>query len=316
MSFHFLLFALAFAVTLVITPGVARLAFRIGAVDKPGQRKIHDRIMPRLGGLAVYAGFVAASSLLLAEEPKVAGLLAGGTTILLLGIADDVYGLSPKIKLLGQALAAGLVVWSGIRIEFINNPFDGYYYLRFLGISFAAPLTIFWIVSVTNAVNLIDGLDGLASGVSTIALLTFSFIAFQIGQPTVSLLAISLAGAVIGFLRHNFYPAKIFLGDSGSMFLGFMVAVLAVFGLLKGVTVVAFLIPIVVLGVPIFDTGYAIFRRYCNRQPIFQADKRHIHHRLLGRGFSHRQTVLVIYGLSLFFSMSALWILRNGNLFY
>ncbi len=315
MQLYLLMFGIAFVVSLAVTPWVARLAFRIGAVDKPDKRKIHDKIMPRLGGLAVFAGFLAAASLLLGEGPKVTGLLLGGTTILLLGIADDVYSLSPKVKLLGQALAAAIVVYFGIRIEFLNNPFDGYFYLEFLGISFGAPLTVFWIVAVTNAVNLIDGLDGLASGVSTIALLTFSFIAYQIGQPTVSLLAFALAGAVLGFLRYNFYPARIFLGDSGSMFLGFMVSVLAVFGLLKGVAMVAFVVPIVVLGVPIFDTCFAIFRRYCEHKPIFQADKRHIHHRLLGRGLSHRQAVLVIYGLSLFFSVSALWMLRNVSFF-
>jgi UDP-GlcNAc:undecaprenyl-phosphate GlcNAc-1-phosphate transferase len=315
MHSYFLLFGIAFIVSLAVTPLVTRLAFRIGAVDKPGKRKIHDKVMPRLGGLAVFAGFLAAASLLLGEGPKVAGLLLGGTTILLIGIADDVYGLSPRVKLLGQALAAGIVVWSGIRIEFINNPFDGYFYLQLLGISFGVPLTILWIIAVTNAVNLIDGLDGLASGVSTIALLTFSLIAYQIGQTTVSLLAFALAGSIIGFLRYNFFPARIFLGDSGSMFLGFMISVLAVYGLLKGVAMLAFVVPIIVLGVPIFDTCFAIFRRFCEHKPIFQADKKHIHHRLMGRGLSHRQTVLVIYGIAVFFSVSALLVLRNINLF-
>jgi UDP-GlcNAc:undecaprenyl-phosphate GlcNAc-1-phosphate transferase len=308
---YLLLFGIAFTVSLFATPWVAKLAFRIGALDMPSKRKVHDRIMPRLGGLAVFAGFIAAASLFLGQEPKVAGLLLGGALILLLGVADDIYGVSPKVKLLGQAIAAVIVVASGIRVHFLNNPFDGYLYLGALSV----PFTIFWIMSVTNAVNLIDGLDGLASGVSVIALLTFAIIAYQIDQTTVSLLAFALAGAILGFLRYNFHPAKIFLGDSGSMFLGFMVSVLAIFGMLKGVTLVAFIIPIIVLGVPIFDTCFAIFRRYCEHQPIFQADKKHIHHRLLSRGLSHRQAVLVIYGISLFFSVSALLMMRNYTLF-
>ncbi|MBS4022234.1 MAG: undecaprenyl/decaprenyl-phosphate alpha-N-acetylglucosaminyl 1-phosphate transferase [Dethiobacter sp.] len=311
MQQYLLLFGIAFLVSLLITPWVASLAFRIGALDKPNKRKIHDHMMPRLGGLAVYAGFLVSAALLLDKGPKVTGLLLGGTVILIIGIADDIRGLSPKLKLVGQALAACIVIYFGIRVEFINNPFDGYFQLGILSI----PFTIMWIVSVTNAVNLIDGLDGLASGVSTIALLTFSIIAFQMRQPTVSLLSIALAGSILGFLRYNFHPAKIFLGDSGSMFLGYMVSVLAVFGLLKGVTLIAFIVPIIILGVPIFDTCYAIFRRYRNCKPIFQADKLHIHHRLLRRGLSHRQAVLVIYCISLFFSVSALLMMRNIRLF-
>ena len=300
------LFVIAFAVSLLSTPWVARLAFRIGAVDQPGKRKIHHRVMPRLGGLAVFAGFAVAAAFL-GVDSRLGGLLAGGTVILLLGILDDTRGLSPKVKLFGQTVAATIVVFSGIRIEFINNPFNGYFYLG----DFSIPFTVFWIVAITNAVNLIDGLDGLASGVSTIALLTFAIIAYQIGQSTVSLLALALAGAILGFLRYNFYPAKIFLGDCGSMFLGFMVAVLAVFGLLKGVTVVAFVVPIIILGVPIFDICFAILRRFYEHKPIFQADKQHLHHRLLSFGFSHRQTVLLIYGLSLIFSASALLLIYN-----
>jgi UDP-GlcNAc:undecaprenyl-phosphate GlcNAc-1-phosphate transferase len=310
MQQYLLLFGVAFFVSLVTTPLVSRLAFKIGAIDRPNKRKVHDRLMPRLGGLAIFVGFVIASLFLVGGSSKITGLLLGSTIILILGIVDDTRGVSPKIKLLGQLLAAAVVVAFGIQIQFVNNPFNGYFYLGDLSI----PFTLFWIVAVTNAVNLIDGLDGLASGVSTIALLTFALISFQMGQTTVSLLAFALAGAIIGFLRYNFYPAKIFLGDSGSMFLGFMVSVLSVFGLLKGVTVVTFVIPIIVLGVPIFDTCFAIFRRCREHKPIFQADKKHIHHRLLSYGLSHRQAVLVIYFISLFFSVSALLMLRGSDL--
>lgn len=313
MQQYLFLFGLSFAVSLTVTPFIARLAFKIGAVDKPNKRKIHDTIMPRLGGLAVFLGFTASALLLLPSQSKVGGPLLGGTVILLVGILDDVFDIPPKLKLLGQIFAAGIVVWSGTIVHFVNNPFDGYLYFDTPWISI--PVTIFWIVAVTNAVNLIDGLDGMASGVSVIALLTFAAISYQIGQSTVSLLAIILAGAVLGFLRYNFFPAKIFLGDSGSMFLGFMISVLSVQGLLKGVTLIAFVVPIVVLGVPIFDTVFAIYRRYREHKPIFEADKKHIHHRLLNRGLSHRQTVLVIYCISLFFSLSALLMIRNVNLF-
>ncbi|MCL5982285.1 MAG: undecaprenyl/decaprenyl-phosphate alpha-N-acetylglucosaminyl 1-phosphate transferase [Firmicutes bacterium] len=303
---YLLLFMVAVTVSMLVTPWAGRLAFRVGAVDRPNNRKIHQRVMPRLGGLAVFAGFAAASALLPAE-PRLTGLLLGGAVILLLGLLDDTRGLSPKVKLLGQSLAAAIVVAFGIRIDFINNPFNGYFYLG----AFSIPFTIFWIVAITNAINLIDGLDGLASGVSAIVLLTFAVIAHQIGQTTVSLLALALAAAVLGFLRYNFYPAKIFLGDCGSMFLGFMVAVLAVFGLLKGLTVVTFVAPVIVLGVPVFDTCFAIMRRFYEHRPIFQADKGHLHHRLLSQGYSHRQAVLFIYFLSLIFSAGALLLIYN-----
>ena len=306
-----LLFMIAFSVCLFATPFVAKLAFRVGAIDKPEKRKVHDKIMPRLGGLAVYAGFMAAALFIPDPGLKVKALLLGGTVVFLLGIVDDIWCISPKIKLIVQILAAAIVVAAGVRIDFINNPFDGYFYFGSLSI----PITIFWIVAVTNAVNLIDGLDGLASGVTFIALLTFSIIATMIGQPVVALLAFALAASILAFLRYNFFPAKIFLGDCGSMFLGYMVSVLAVLGLLKGVTMLTFIVPIIVLGVPLFDTCFAILRRYFAHKPIFQADKKHLHHRLLSRGLTHPQAVLVIYCISLFFSVSALWMARNIAMF-
>ncbi|MDW7652089.1 MAG: MraY family glycosyltransferase [Bacillota bacterium] len=308
---YLLLLVVAFSVTLAVTPLVSKLAFRVGAVDHPEKRKVHDKVMPRLGGLAVYAGFMAAVFFLPVTGEKVTGLLMGGTVVFLVGIVDDIRGISPKLKLAGQILAAFIVVSYGVRIDFMSNPFNEYFYFG----SLSAPITVIWIVAITNAINLIDGLDGLAAGVTTIALLTFAVIALMIGQHIVSLLAFALAGSVLGFLRYNFFPAKIFLGDCGSMFLGYMVSVLAVFGLLKGVTMLTFIVPIVVLGVPIFDTCFAIVRRYCEHKPIFQADKKHLHHRLLSRGLSHPQAVLLIYCISIFFSMSALWMMRSTRLF-
>ncbi len=308
---YFGVFMVGLLITLFATPLSRLAAYRIGAVDMPDQRKVHNGPMPRLGGLAVYLGFVITTLLFVEMSGQVAGLLLGGTIILLLGIADDVWGISPKEKLAGQVAAALVVMGFGIQIQFLSNPFDG---MIFLG-GLSVPITIFWLVGITNAVNLVDGLDGLASGISAIALFTFSYIAFINQQVVVSLLALLLAGCIMGFLRYNFYPARIFLGDSGSMFLGFNIACLAVFGLLKGVTLITLLIPLIILAVPVCDTFFAIVRRKWRRQPIFEADKKHIHHRLLNRGLSHWQAVLVIYFISLFFSASALWFSSNVRLF-
>ncbi|MDI9463497.1 MAG: MraY family glycosyltransferase [Bacillota bacterium] len=310
MELCLVVFAVAFFITLFITPLVIRLAYRIGALDMPSQRKVHRKVMPRFGGPAVYCGFLAIAAYLLHLEydPQVAGLLIGGTFILLLGAIDDIYSLPPLAKLLGQVAAAVLVVLFGVRVNFITNPFDGYFELGMMSI----PVTIFWIVAVTNSINLIDGLDGLAAGISTIALLTISFIGLRTqSSMQVVLLSLGLAGAILGFLRYNFYPAKIFLGDSGSMFLGFTIAVLSTMGLLKMVTVYTFVIPVIILGVPIFDTSFAILRRYSRGKPIFAADKRHIHHRLLNRGLTHRQAVLALYCLAIAFGLSAVYLVNR-----
>ncbi|NLZ38107.1 MAG: undecaprenyl/decaprenyl-phosphate alpha-N-acetylglucosaminyl 1-phosphate transferase [Firmicutes bacterium] len=297
-------FSIAFIVSLVATPLIARLAFLIGAVDKPNARKVHNSYMPRLGGLAIFAGFCTATVTLVGQDPKIAGLLFGSTVVLLFGIADDIRGISPWMKLLGQFMAALIVIYFGIKIDYVNNPLNGFFQLGALGI----PLTIFWIMGITNAVNLIDGLDGLASGISAIALLTFAVIAYQSNLNTAAQLSLILVGAILGFLRYNFYPAKIFLGDSGSMFLGFIISGISAYGIVNGAPPYAFIISILALGVPILDTFLAIIRRYHDKRPIFQADKEHIHHRLLSRGLTHRQAVLVIYGISLCLSASALWV--------
>ncbi|MGF7184594.1 UDP-GlcNAc:undecaprenyl-phosphate GlcNAc-1-phosphate transferase [Desulfitispora alkaliphila] len=297
----FLAMMLAFIVALVLTPVVKSLAFRVGAVDNPEQRKVHKKIMPRMGGLAIYLGFIGA---VLTTQPltnQIIGLLLGGTIIVVIGIADDIVGLQPKVKLLGQIVAASVLVLFGIGVEFVTNPFDGMISLGILSI----PFTILWIVGVTNAVNLIDGLDGLAGGVTAIAATTLAVVAWTEGQTLYATCALILAASTMGFLKYNFYPAKIFMGDTGSMFLGFNLATLAVLGLGKGATVISLFIPIVILGIPILDTAFAIVRRYMKNQPIFKADKEHLHHCLLAVGLSHKQTVLVIYGLNSILGASA-----------
>ncbi|NHM26921.1 undecaprenyl/decaprenyl-phosphate alpha-N-acetylglucosaminyl 1-phosphate transferase [Desulfofundulus sp. TPOSR] len=300
---------LAGGITLAATPWVRRQAFRWGAVDRPNARKVHKGVMPRLGGLAVYAGFVTAVLVTIQPTRSLYGLLLGMTLIMLLGALDDIRGLSPRVKLAGQVAAALVLLPLGVQVYFVTNPFNGHIVdLGWLGI----PITIFWVVAVTNAVNLIDGLDGLAGGVSCIAALTMAVVGWtqwQIfgaaGQREIIMLALLLAAALLGFLRYNFHPAKIFLGDSGSMLLGYTLAVMAIMGLTKSVTAVSVLVPLVILGIPLLDTFFAVLRRYHRHRPIFQPDKEHLHHQLLALGLSHRQAVLVIYGISALLGASA-----------
>ena len=287
---------------LILTPRVRRLAFRVGALDNPDHRKVHQGVMPRLGGLAIYASFVLA--VLLSEHMtwQLWGLLAGATVVVAVGILDDIYRLPPRIKLAGQVLAAVVVIFFGIKMTFVGNPFAPGVVIP-LGV-LSAPLTVIWVVVVTNAVNLIDGLDGLASGTSFISALTMAAVVALEGHRAplsanlvVVSLALTIAAATLGFLKYNFHPARIFLGDGGSMLLGFLLASVAVMGLAKSATLVSVVIPPMILGVPLLDTVLAIIRRYRRRLPIMQPDREHMHHRLLNLGLNHRQAVLAIYGV-------------------
>ncbi len=298
-------FVLAFAVSLLITPLIKKVGFRIGAIDRPDARKIHARIMPRTGGLAVYLAFTMTVLITTPLSKPIIGLLVGGTLILILGLIDDVKDISPRVKLLGQILAAGVLVAFGVKILFVTNPFGSLLYLKWYGFDFGIPLTILWIVGVTNAVNLIDGLDGLAGGLASIAAMTIAVIAWYEGQFLIVLPAIALSASVLAFLKYNFYPAKIFMGDSGSLFLGYMLAGMSVIGLTKGAAVFSVFVPVLILGIPIFDTLFTIVRRFINNQPIFEADREHLHHRLLAIGLSHRQTVLIIYVVNCLLGASA-----------
>jgi len=294
---------LAFVASILFTPLVKRLAFRIGAVDKPNHRKVHARIMPRLGGLAIFMAFLVAFVVYRPDGGHDKALLLGALIIIITGVLDDMFEISAKAKLLGQLLAAGsVVIYGGLQIEFINLPF-GDFQLQFG--YFAIPLTILWIVGITNAINLIDGLDGLAAGVSAIALITLSAMAVIMSNPFVAVMAAILAASTLGFLVFNFYPAKIFMGDTGALFLGFMISVLALEGF-KNITVIALIIPVIMLGVPISDTFFAIVRRIRMKQPLGSPDKSHLHHCLLNAGFTHRQAVLIIYALAAMFGIAAL----------
>lgn len=291
---------ICFIASILVTPLIKKFALAIGATDKPNKRKVHLKIMPRLGGLAIYISFIIGFLILQPESPYKIPILIGSVIIIITGFLDDLFDISAKWKFFGQVIAALVVILNGVDIDFINLPFGGQ--MEF-GI-FTIPLTIIWIVGITNAINLIDGLDGLAAGVSTIALITISGMAFIMNDAFVLTIALILLAGTLGFLPYNFYPAKIFLGDTGALFLGYMISVISLLGF-KNVTVISFVVPILILGVPISDTFFAIIRRIVNRQPISMPDKSHLHHCLLNLGYGHRNTVLMIYGMSALFGLVA-----------
>jgi UDP-GlcNAc:undecaprenyl-phosphate/decaprenyl-phosphate GlcNAc-1-phosphate transferase len=290
-----------FIAAILLTPVVKRLAFKIGATDSPNHRKVHQNVMPRLGGLAIFISFIIGILILQPDSSYHLPIILGGMIILLTGMIDDIKEISPKVKLGGQIIAALIVVVMGdIHVQFINLPFGGE--IDF-GI-FSIPITMIWIIGITNAINLIDGLDGLAAGVSSIALLTIAGMAAVMGNVYVMTIALILAASTIGFLGYNFHPAKIFMGDTGALFLGFMISVLSLLGF-KGVAFISLVIPVIILGVPISDTFFAIIRRLVNKQPLSAPDKSHLHHCLMRTGFSHRQTVLLIYAMASVFGLAA-----------
>lgn len=300
------------ALALLLTPLVKKLAIKIGAVDVPNARKVHTKIMPRLGGLAIYLAFMLSMFAVLPfvwdlfsmrDANFIKAFLLGGSVIVLIGALDDRFELSAKVKLLGQIVAACIVVFGfDITVDFVNIPFNNTY--SSLESWIAIPLTIFWIVGVTNAINLIDGLDGLAAGVSGIAIGTILVMALLMGNLTVALLCLLLLGGVVGFLFFNFHPAQIFMGDTGSLFLGFSLAMLSMLGF-KQIAIVSFITPLIIIGVPLSDTFFAIVRRWIQKKPIFAPDKGHLHHCLREIGFSHRQSVLIVYGIAAFFGVLA-----------
>jgi len=302
----YLTLLICFVTSVLITPLVKKLAFKIGATDRPNHRKVHQKIMPRLGGLAIYIAFIVGVLVLNPNHGYEIPILIGSSIIIITGLLDDVFELSAKVKLVGQLLAASVVVFGGVQVEYINLPFGSE--LEF-GI-FSIPLTILWIVGITNAINLIDGLDGLAAGVSAIALITISLMAMLKGDLYVMGMGLILLGSILGFLIYNFHPAKIFMGDTGALFLGYMIAVLSLLGF-KNVAAVSFVIPVIILGVPISDTFFAIIRRIVNKKPLSAPDKSHLHHCLLRLGYSHRQTVLIIYGMSAVFGVAAIFLSKT-----
>ena len=302
---YFVPFLIALIVAYVLTPGVKKLAIKVGAVDKPNARKVHTHAIPRLGGLAIYIGFMAAVLFCVPVRHELLGLLLGCTAIVALGIWDDICNIPAKVKLVGQIVAACIPIAFGIQIEWLTNPFGTLIVLPEL---VAVPVTIFWIIGFTNTVNLIDGLDGLAAGVSFIASVSMFLLAYTMNQYLPAMIIVAMAGAALGFLQYNFNPAKIFMGDTGSMLLGYTMAVAAVLGLVKTAATIALVVPLIALGLPILDTLFAIIRRKMSGVPIFQPDKGHLHHRLLALGMSQKQAVLIMYFVSIVLGIVALFV--------
>ena len=306
-------FCVALLMPLLFTPAFIRFAVRHGVVDSPGPRRVNVRVMPRLGGPALLLGFLVATALVHRRIDVWPGLIAGALIVFAVGAVDDVKHLRPALKLVGHIVAAIIAYKSGIRIEFLSNPAGGGMYHLPLWVSFF--LTVFWIIGITNAVNLIDGLDGLAAGIVCIAALTFFLVAVQKGLVESALLAVALAGTTGGFLRWNFYKAKTFMGDSGAYFLGYTAAVIAIIGAFKSTTALTLLIPVFALGVPIFDTSFAIVRRAQAGQSIMSgADKGHLHHRMLAMGLNHRSAVIVCYLITLLLSAASLALIQAWSL--
>lgn len=305
--FIFLALAVAFLISFSATPTVIALANKIKAIDVPkDERRVHKKPIPLIGGLAIFYGFIISVLCFAVIDYELMGILVGCVIIVTLGVIDDMRDLSPKVKLLFQLIAAGIVVYCGVDMEYIANPFSKWFGAPYINLGFwSVPITIIWIVGVTNAVNLIDGLDGLAVGVSSIASVALLSLTLISQNLNAAIVTAALAGAGFGFLPYNFNPAKIFMGDTGSTFLGFVLACISVQGIMKMYAVISFAVPVLILGLPIFDTLFAILRRAFTGKPIMMADRGHLHHRLLDMGFSQRQTVTILYTLTSILCLTA-----------
>ncbi len=308
MTKNIIAFIIAVSVSYGVTPLMIRLAKLVGAMDVPGDdRRVHKTPTPRLGGLAIFAGFMAALLYKYGFMHELTGILTGALIIIIMGLFDDIKPLSAKLKLVIQIAAAAVATYGGVRIASVANPlyflFPEKQYIIFGRWSY--PLTLIWIVGVTNSINLIDGLDGLAAGISAISSVTLMIAAVSTEQYLAASMAAILAASTLGFLPYNFNPAKIFMGDTGALFLGYMLSVISVMGALKGAAALSILIPIFAIGLPIFDTFFAMLRRALSGRSMIEADKGHLHHKLLDAGMSQKQAVLTLYSISAILGFSA-----------
>jgi UDP-GlcNAc:undecaprenyl-phosphate GlcNAc-1-phosphate transferase len=284
--------AAALLIVVLLTPAVGGMARILGVVDRPEQRRLNRRPIPRLGGLAIFLGIVVPALAFLRLGDEMRGILIGAGVACVVGAVDDFRGLAPLPKLAGQVLAASIAVSFGVWIDHFTLPFLGAVDLpEWVG----GPLTVFWIVAVMNMVNFLDGMDGLAAGVCAISGGTFAVLALSLNRIDAAILSAIVAGACVGFLRHNFFPARIFMGDSGALVLGFTLATVSVSGLLKTASAVVLFAPLVVLAVPILDTSFVVARRLKYRQSPFAPDQAHLHFRFLRRGFSQRRAALTMW---------------------
>jgi UDP-GlcNAc:undecaprenyl-phosphate/decaprenyl-phosphate GlcNAc-1-phosphate transferase len=295
-------FLVAAGVTFVTTPLAARLARRLGAVVEPRERDLHAEPTPGMGGLAILAGVLVAGAIFLPANGETRGVLGGAAAIALIGAVDDVSDLRPQVKLAGQLAAALIPVAAGVKVDHVTLPFLNPISLGDL----SAPLTVFGLVAVMNVVNFTDGADGLAAGVCTIAAVTFAVIALSLDRDEAGVLAALTAGGAAGFLWHNFHPASVFMGDSGSNLLGLLLGAVAIQGVLKTAAVVALFFPLVILAVPALDATFVVAKRIKYGRPVYTADRWHFHHRFANIGFSQRRTVLYLYGWTLTLAALAL----------
>lgn len=301
---YFTPFILAALISFALTPLMIKLAGIFGFIDIPkDDRRMHNKPMPLAGGLAIYISITALSFYFLNINKTLIALIIGSTIIVISGLIDDKVGLSPKLKIVFQLIASVILVLANIRIEFFTNPFviESLVGLKYLAI----PVTIFWICGITNTINLIDGLDGLAVGVSMICAISMLFLTNENNHTQVAILCALVAGSCLGFLPFNFNPAKIFMGDTGALYLGFMLSFITIEGVMKQAAILTIFIPVLVLGVPVFDTAFAMLRRKLEGKSIAEADKGHLHHRLLRKGLNQKQTVLILYTISATFGIIA-----------
>ena len=303
---------MAFVISFLMTPVARKLAYKVGAVDVPkDNRRVHTKPIPRMGGLAIYIGFSITMFLFSdIETKKLLGIFLGSTLLVIMGMVDDIKPLRAGLKLVIQVIAALILIEFGFRVEFLTNFFESSGYIMFNGLS--TPVTVIWIIGITNTINLVDGLDGLATGIAAIAAVTLAYVAYLNGNVDVSVLTLMLAGASLGFLPFNFNPASIFMGDTGAYFLGFILAAISIEGTLKGTTALTVVIPVLALGLPIFDTSFAIVRRAVTRKPLFEADKGHVHHRLLAIGYDQKGAVLILYFISMLMGATAISVLNHA----
>ena len=322
-------FLLAFITAFVITPHTMRLAKKVGAIDIPNDRRVNKKPMPRLGGLAVISGFFVSVIYLLITTSfegkinlfgpenywiKIIGFVIGAIVLGVTCYIDDVKGIPSLVKLAAQIVAAIIVVACGIKIDDISIPFTEGKIV--VGEILSYILTVCWIIGITNAINLIDGLDGLSSGVTLISCLSLLMVFALNGSPLIAIVLITaLAGAIVGFLPFNFSPAKTFIGDTGSNFMGFSLAIISILGVAKTYTALVLIAPIIILAMPIFDTIFAIFRRLIkgkSLKAVFQPDKGHLHHKLMAKGYTQKQAVLIMYGITAILGMFAVILLESG----
>jgi len=291
-------FLIALVACGVCTPIIRKWAIDAGRYDIPNERKIHKYPIPRVGGIAIWGGFILAIAILAffygdqLDDSAIYGILIGGTIIFFIGLLDDLYNLSPYLKLFGQFLAAVTAFQLGVQVIALDLPFSKILLLQVLSF----PITVLWLIGISNALNFIDGVDGLAGGVSMISALTMAVVAVNMNEPVPALIAIALSGATLGFLNMNFYPARIFMGDSGALFCGFVLACIAVTGVLKTLTM-TMLLPIIILTVPILDITYSTLRRLWKFQSPFLPDSDHLHHKLMKAGLSQIRTVIALYAV-------------------